>query len=150
VGGYIIGCVLLVPVLKFEEPVVRKYSQLGFGIQLMLSIACPLLLLAVFPETASNQIVICATLMGGGLGLVLNRRYIRFDIAADLFKRVIAYLLGMVILFVIYLGLKFLFSELEPILLFRFIRYTLIGFYIVFVAPWLFVKFGLASSLKEK
>jgi len=41
--------------------------------------------------------------------------------------------------------LKAAFAGLEPAVLFRFIRYTLVGLWGALGAPWLFVRLGLAD-----
>ncbi len=146
VGGYIVGLILLVFILKFEDLLVSWVSGLHFGIQLLASIVCPLLMLLLIPNPLANEVVICATLMGGAIGLSFKERYLTFQIAPSWMKRGLSYVLGILVFFMIYLGLKLLFSGLEPTSLFRFIRYALIGFYTVFIAPWMFVKLRLAST----
>ncbi len=146
VGGYIIGLILLVIILRFENRLVSWASGLGLVMQLLISIVCPLLMLLLFPDPSASEVVICATLMGGAIGLSLKQRYLGFQLAQTWVKRGLSYVVGILILFVIYIGLKSLFSELEPAPLFRFIRYALIGLYTVFIAPWIFTKLRLASS----
>lgn len=146
VGGYIVGLILLVFILRFEDLLVSWVSGLHFGIQLLASIACPLLMLLLIPNPLANEVVICATLMGGAIGLSFKQRYLKFHIAPSWMKRGLSYVLGILVFFMIYLGLKLLFTGLEPTSLFRFIRYALIGFYTVFIAPWMFVKLRLAST----
>jgi hypothetical protein len=53
--------------------------------------------------------------------------------------------LGIAVLLVLYAGLKAAFAGLEPALLFRLIRYGLIGLWSGLGAPWAFVKLGLAE-----
>lgn len=145
VGGYAIGLVLLLLIIRFEDPLVSWVSGLGLGFQLLAAIVCPLLMLWLYPDPLANEIVICATLMGGATGLAFKQRYLTFQMAPGWMKRALSYVLGIFILFLIYFGLKLLFSGLEPTSLFRFVRYALIGFYTVFIAPWMFTKIGLAS-----
>jgi membrane-associated phospholipid phosphatase len=65
-------------------------------------------------------------------------------------KLVTRYILGIIGVLIIYLGLGSLFPDSETFISYsiRYIRYALIGFWISGFAPWLFVKFKLASPLK--
>jgi len=54
------------------------------------------------------------------------------------------YFIGIIILFAFYIGLKLAFISLEPQPIFRFIRYSIIGFHITFLAPWVLFKLKLA------
>jgi hypothetical protein len=56
------------------------------------------------------------------------------------------YLLGASILFGLWGGLRIAFSTMEPAALLRFIRYTLVGLWGGFGAPWLFVRLKLAET----
>lgn len=145
-GGYLLGGILLGLTLKFEDTWVSVISKFGFVQRLILTITIPLLMMLVFPGNSSGQIVICATLFGGGIGIVFSERYLTIQIPDKLGKKIIAYLVGTVILFLIYIGLKKSFDSLEPQAVFRFIRYSLIGFHITFIAPWIFGKIGLVGS----
>ena len=55
-------------------------------------------------------------------------------------------LVGMVVMFGLYMGLSAAFEGLEPALLFRFIRYGLVGLWGGLGAPWAFTKLRLAGT----
>jgi hypothetical protein len=61
-------------------------------------------------------------------------------------QRLLRFPAGLVVLLGLYLGLKALLpAEGQPLyLLFRFVRYALIGFWAGYGAPWLFRLLGLA------
>jgi membrane-associated phospholipid phosphatase len=65
-------------------------------------------------------------------------------------KLVLRYVLGIIGILILYLGLASLFTDSETVIsyILRYIRYAIIGFWISGFAPWLFVKFKLASYLK--
>jgi hypothetical protein len=58
-------------------------------------------------------------------------------------KRAVRFLAGAVVLLALYFGLK---AVLPDGLLFRAVRYALIGIWVSLVAPWLFVKLRLAET----
>ena len=59
------------------------------------------------------------------------------------------YLVGVAGVLIIYYGLKIIFPEGESILayLLRYLRYTLIGFWVSAGAPWIFIRLRLAEKL---
>jgi hypothetical protein len=60
-------------------------------------------------------------------------------------KRLLRYLVGLVGIFILYFGLKLLLPE-EPLMIgivIRYARYALIGFWVTFLAPWLFRRLHL-------
>jgi hypothetical protein len=60
-------------------------------------------------------------------------------------KRIIRFLIGMIVLVALYLGLKLIFPESPDWLgfTFRFVRYALIGLWVSALAPLLFKKIHL-------
>lgn len=145
-GGYLLGGIVLLLVWKLEKPVVQWFSQASFFVQLSISILLPLVLLPLMPSWDSTGITICGVMIGGGVGICLERRYLRFSVSDVIWKRAACYLFGTAILMAIYIGLKLLFSGLEPEPLFRFLRYFVLGIYIVLIAPWIFLKLKLATA----
>jgi hypothetical protein len=83
------------------------------------------------------------------IGFVLEQEYIRFKTDGLWWKRKLRFFLGMVLVVIFYLGLKVMFpkevSHSATIAL-RMARYSLVGFSVTFLAPWLFV----ATSLAER
>jgi hypothetical protein len=84
--------------------------------------------------------------MGLGVGLVLERRLVRFEAGGCWRRRLGAYLFGVVMLFGVYYGLRGVFSGLEPVSFWRYIRYALVGFWGAFGAPWVFVRLKLLPT----
>jgi membrane-associated phospholipid phosphatase len=66
------------------------------------------------------------------------------------YKLVLRYILGVIGVLILYLGLGKLFAEEETFISYSlaYIQYALIGFWMAGFAPWLFVKFKLASPKK--
>jgi membrane-associated phospholipid phosphatase len=144
-GGYVIGTALVLFYLRFEPVVEAWFLQKGLPLQLFLALALPALLLFLFVAKERYIISSVATLMGVGLGLVLERRWVGFDSEGSPGVRALRFILGAAILFVLYGGLKVLFSGLDPVLFFRFLRYLFIGLWITLGGPWLFMKLRMAG-----
>ncbi len=85
---------------------------------------------------------------GTALGIVFMSSRLGFDASSgSLAKKASRFLVGLLVLVIIYAGGKLAFpGEGESLYaLFRFLRYGLMGFWISFGAPWLFLRMKLAD-----
>jgi len=146
IGGYLIGFILLFAFIKFEPLISALLNKYGLGTQLAVSIVIPAAMVAFSPEFDEGCITAAATLMGMSTGFVLERRYVYFASSGTVLKRAMRYIMGLIVIIGLWIGLKIAFKGMEPALLFRFIRYLLIGLWGSFGAPWVFVKLSLAET----
>lgn len=143
-GGYLLGAVLLVLYLWLEPGAEQWLKTKSLARQLGLALAVPLLLTVLF--LAEDGVTEGATLMGMSVGFVLERRWVGFEPAGLWWKRLVRFLLGVAVLFALWMGLRVAFVGLEPALLFRFIRYGLVGLWGAVGGPWVFVRLKLAQG----
>jgi len=154
-GGWLIGLVVLVLYSWLEPPVAHWLSGQKTVTQVVLAIVVPVVLIFLHPSgvdgsyPAEKAITPMSALAGFGLGMIMERRWVRFRADGRWWKRVLRFLLGMAIAAVFYLGPSQLLPEemaygLEAAL--RFVRYALLGWVITFLCPWLFVLSGLAEQ----
>ncbi len=97
------------------------------------------------PENAANA---AGMLLGLGVGLALANRYARFEASGPWGKRTARFLIGVVGILLFWRGLALIFPA-EPLglgLALRYLRYALIVIWALFLAPWVFVKLGLADK----
>lgn len=80
-------------------------------------------------------------------GLLIENRFVAFDPDSKIPTQIAKVFLGIFGIVLLYLVLKFVFPAT---LVFRVIRYTLIGAWLGLGAPWLFVKLHLAISSKSE
>lgn len=139
-GGYVLGIVVLLLFIKLEQPVVDWLKQKSLGLHLSLSSLIPVLLAFMTPSTDSAGIAVAGTLMGGCVGFSIERRWIGYKIPDALWKKLVCYIIGIILLLVLYIGLRTAFAGLEPEPVFRFIRYSIAGLHFMFFGPWIFVK----------
>ena len=155
IGGWLIGLVVLVVYIWAEQPVARWVAAQKRSVQVVLAIGVPVLLIFLHPADledlypASGAITPMSALAGIGLGVIMERDRVRFRADGVWWRRVLRFLLGLVIVAIFYAGPRFLLPEnmaygLEAVL--RFVRYAFVGWVMAFVAPWLFVKLGLAEQ----
>ena len=144
-GGYLLGAALLLLYLRLEPVVEAWLAQKGLGWQLCAGIFIPLLLVLLVPGNGKHGVIIGATLMGMGAGFAIERRWVRFESGGLWWKRLLRFLIGVPVLFTLWLGLRAAFDGLAPEQITRFIRYALMGLWSGLGAPWLFVRLKLAD-----
>ena len=98
---------------------------------------------------AAGSITPMSALAGFGLGVIMERQTIRFSVAGAWWRRGLRFLVGLIIVAVVYLGPSLIMPDdlaygLEAII--RFVRYALVGWAVTFLCPWLFVRLGLAGQ----
>ncbi len=152
-----------------------KKMGMGRQILLAFAISLTMILLAVFIVFLTRDFVIPAdwianatrdggeapnpfslagivTSMGTLFGLLAGVAWITprggYSAAGPAWKRALRYVVGLVGVAVFYLGLKMIFPDGEDLvaLIFRYIRYTLVGAWTSAGAPWVFSKIGLADT----
>lgn len=140
--GWVVGLIILFLYFKLSPPIETWLSQQTVPLQMIVPTALSILLLLLFNHEDIVDLV--ATFCGLGLGVPLEIATVQYkEHSGSLLQRLARYLLGLVILILIWRGLK---PFLPDDLIGNFIRYALIGFWIAFGAPWAFVKSGLAQS----
>ncbi len=93
-----------------------------------------------------------ATITCGLIGLILERTHVRFDVAGPWAQRAARYVVGLVILLLLWRGLKMVFGLFADegttlFLILRGVRYGALGLWVTWGAPALFVRLKLASPV---
>jgi membrane-associated phospholipid phosphatase len=155
VGGLLIGLLLLVVYNWIVGTIEKRRFDLPLPIQLTLSVVVPLALLFAHPfdvdgtYPAELAATTMGTILGMSMGFILEQKHIRFKVDGLWWKRGLRFILGMVLVVIFYLGLKMAFPEEvshSVAIALRVVRYSLVGFSVALLAPWLFV----ATSLAER
>ena len=148
-GGYILGAILLVlflgPGMRIEAWLVQK----GMIWQMATAVLLPGVLILVSPKGAHYALSAGGVLLGFGSAIVMERRWVRFCFGTGVWKKLLRYLAGMLVLVSLWMGLRYGFAGLEPVWLFRVVRYALVGLWAGLGAPWLFVRLGFAETEKK-
>jgi hypothetical protein len=145
-GGYILGAVFLALYLRFALNVEAWLVAKGVIWQIGAAVLLSILLILVTPSGSSYALSACGTLLGFLPGIALERRWIRFCSGGSFWKRSMRFVAGLIILLGIWMGLRFAFSGLEPVSLFRVARYASVSLWAALGAPWLFMQLGLAET----
>jgi membrane-associated phospholipid phosphatase len=155
VAGLLTGIVLLALYAWAAPAVGRWLGGQGRGLQLVLAVVVPLLLIFAHPADsqghypASDAIRSMAALIGLGLGIVMERASVRFRVDGPWWRRGLRFAVGMIVVALFYLGPRLILPEdmaYGPEAAVRFVRYALVGWATAFLAPWLFVRLRLAEQ----
>jgi len=155
-GGWLIGLLLLAGYLwlgKWAPPRLRRWPPAA---QLGLATLGALALLFLHPSDlqgrypAETAAMLCGGLWGFGVGAVLEPRHIRFACAGRPWQRLLRLPVGLAAVGLVYLAGAYLPAGGSQIIvaLLRHVRYALVAFTAIYVAPWLFVRLGLAGREK--
>ena len=144
-GGYLLGALILMLFLWMAPRLEKWLVQKGFAWQFGLSFVLPVLMIILSPAGNRYVLSMIAAFMGVSSGIVLERQFVRFSSYGILWKRVCRYLLGLGVLLGLWGGLRIPFSDMEPVAIFRFSRYFLVGLWGGFGGPRLFVRLKLAD-----
>jgi hypothetical protein len=79
-------------------------------------------------------------LFGVGIALPLEAQTLRFSPGGTTGQRIVRYVVGLVVLLAFYLIPG---AVLPDAAIWRFLRYALVGFVMVWLAPWLLIKLRL-------
>jgi membrane-associated phospholipid phosphatase len=176
--GWGLGYLLLVLFTRFWEPVVAWLRTKTLAQQIALAFFVSLLMVAigvlitarldgyVFPKEWTENALRAGplpdpvsfentfTTAGSFFGLAAGAAWIAarggFQASGTLDKRALRSVIGLVGIILIWFGLGQLFPDGETVfpLLLRFLRYSLVGFWISGGAPWLFFHFNLVRQPK--
>lgn len=177
-AGWLIGLLLLFLFLRFWDPVARWLKEKTMGQQVLLAFVISVLMVVVgllimlplnayvfpvewtdnalragpVPDPVSIEGVL--TSAGSFFGLAAGAAWIAarggYRASGPLAKRALRYIVGLVGIAIFWYGLGEIFPRGETFipLLLRYIRYTLVGFWVTAGAPWLFFHFKLAGEPK--
>lgn len=170
--GFGIGLLVLIGYLIWKQRYMDRFGKRILGQRLLVVIVVPILFTAVYiimrliigepdssvawaafiPDAELNGVesfvTAVASLLGAGIGLVLEPSRVRFLVDGPLWQRTVRYLLGLIVAVTIWAGLGQIFPD-DPLWLalpLRLLRYALLTLWVTYYAPWLFVKLKLAQA----
>lgn len=146
IAGWAVGALLLSLVVWVVPVVLRRLGR--FPLILPLGLITGITAAALLLHPSKDSVTILAVFWGFSHGLVFLSRFFSLSCSGTLGKRIIRYPIGLAVSLALYLGLKALFPEQgeQHYLLFRFVRYTLLGLWIGLGAPLVFRLLRLVDS----
>jgi len=149
-GGWLFGGLILGLSYFIFLKIKLDFIQVNMIFKIIGITLFPVILLQI--QSSPDIISSTAALTGIGYGLLLFSSFIGEIRLGNWLKRLISFLVGIIGIGIIYLGLKLILpSEGQSLYqLSRFFRYLLLGIWISFGAPWLFIRMGLARQVDKK
>jgi hypothetical protein len=145
-GGWLIGAVILWFYINQGERLERWLRGLETYQQLLLGVGGAVVLFSLHPV---NDVVAAMGALGGFAGgLSITLRNGRYSTEGPIWQRLLRFLLGSVLVFAVFIGLRAWFpAEGEALYTpLRFIRYLTVGLMISLGAPWVFRRIGLSPG----
>ena len=170
--GILVGLVVLAGYAIWQRRYSTRFEKRILGQRLLVAVLVPVLFTAVYLiirliigdpdnsvewaafipevelESVEGVVTAVASLLGAGIGLVLEPSRVRFLVAGPIWQRAMRYLLGMAVAVAIWAGLGQVFPD-DPLWLalpLRLLRYALLTLWVTYYAPWVFVKIKLAQA----
>lgn len=137
-GAIVLGTLsVLLADFAFEYADQKRFKWLN------LLLLIPVAAAAVIWQDFADFVKSAATISGFLIGYSLETNFIRFDVKAPVWKQVVKFILGIVVVLVLKEGLKLLFPQ-APV--FDFLRYLILGLWITVGAPLVFSLFKLSDT----
>jgi len=147
VGGIVIGVLYLLAFNWLATNWSRKWAKMPLVAKASLWVIVPTGLLIAHPS--EDAAVTMGALAGMGLGFLLEGKLVGFSADGLWWRRVLRFLVGLILIGAFYVGLKAIFpTEVTPALApaLRAVRYAIVGIIGALAAPWVFVKTTLAEG----
>jgi hypothetical protein len=145
-AGWTVGAIILALAVWIGPGITRWLEDLGLLPALILINGFTIAVLLL--NRSKDFISPIATFWGFALGHLFLSRFFSFSTSGSLGKRIARYPVGLIGILALYIGLKLLFpAEGENLyLVFRFVRYALIGLWVGMLAPLVFRILHLRSA----
>ncbi|HZK12087.1 MAG TPA: phosphatase PAP2 family protein [Atribacterota bacterium] len=149
-GGWLLGGLILGLSYFIFLKIKLNFIQKNMIFKIIGITLFPVILLKI--QSSSDMISGVAALTGVGYGLLIFSSSIGGIRPGSWLQRFYSFLLGLFGIGILYLGLKLMLpSEGQAFYqLCRFFRYLLLGMWISFGAPWLFIRMRLAGQVEKK
>ena len=148
-AGLIIGAMWLGLFLLIEPRLEPWLARQPAGVQIALAVIVPTILLVL--HSSRDAVAAMATLIGIGIGIVIEGRTLRFSVGGPVWQRVLRFLIGVLVVLALRAGLALVFpAEGEKLyVVFRTVRYSVVGLWVALIAPWVFQQLRLIESTQK-
>ena len=140
VGGIIFGLTVAFISYKGETGFLNIFSKQSRNSKYLIAISLPIILVLIASMQKSllkEQIELGLVMASAGAGYLLEEEKIRFPDVKNKKQKVKRAFIGILILGLIYL-ISVILSLINPV--FTYVMYAALGFFSVFVVPWVFTK----------
>ncbi len=176
IAGWLIGGILLWVFVKFWDSVVAWLKQKSLGSQVLIAFIVSLIFIVLgaisfgrlagytfpvewrdnalrarplpAPVSMEGFITSAGTFFGLAVGAAWIMTRGGYQATGPLAKRALRFVVGLIGVLILWRGLALILPDNPDLISYtlRYIRYTLVGFWVMGGAPWLFFRFNLANS----
>ena len=155
-GGWILGGLVLCGYFLFSDKIEELLKKGGLRAGMIATAVVSFIMILYLPDR--NLLMPSGAIFGIGIGYCFNRRYTGFTCNAQEMTGIKKYLVFLLRLLLGFSGLLLIFTGIGKIMpqdsnnqnLYGFIHIALVGFWISFAAPWIFIKLRLAKDEIKK
>ena len=112
-AGYLIGALLLFLYFRLEPRIEQWFAGMSFMKRLAIASVLPLIFL-LFSNGVKDIVSAASAMLGLCLGFVAEHEWVAMDASGDLWKKILRFLIGVLMLAGIFFGLKVAFQALAP------------------------------------
>jgi len=147
IGGYIIGAVFFMLFKLFGSDIKKALQHSEWRLRVLLSAPLSFIMNSLLPEDT----MISGAFLGAAAGFALASRNIPIDQQDTVRQKIFRYLAGLASTGIVYFALKFASNPLNALSnnsqaqLIHFVRYAIVGGWVSYGAPFIFLKLGLAT-----
>jgi hypothetical protein len=138
IAGLLLGIILLTAYRSIEQKIISRILTVPSTINFFILLISTLALSLIFQF--KDAVTIMGLLMGMGAGIIVENDWIKFDKSRNIIKIFAVIIIGIVGTIVLWFGLGKLFPDL---LVFRYVRYAIVGFWGTAGAPYSFIVLNL-------
>ncbi len=175
-AGLLVGWVALAFYFLWQRYQARTYAKRILGQRLLMALLVPFVLAFIYAvvrlivgeadtavswasfipaaemEALESMATAVGALLGLGIGINLERSRVRFQAGGAVWKRVLRYVVGIIVTVGLKEGLSFIFSFIFPadltwlVISLRIIRYAILLLWVGYYGPMVFVRLHLANA----
>ncbi len=159
--GIILGLMVSLTFLKYETVIMEKINLLPFSYKLILAVVLPfgafylhivLMIILGHDFSVSNLSTVGGLFLGLGCGVLLEDKYVSWQIPQTPRDKVIGLIIGLIAVIVLFAVVtlvdKVFFSSLDPLisLTIRFFRYAILSFTLTFISPFMLKRLDICAK----
>ena len=146
-GGYLVGIVFFALYGLFGKGIEQILQKFGWRVRILIAVMISFIMNLLLPEDT----MISGAFLGVAIGFVFASRNLPIDMESNVRQKLLRYLVGIATTGVVYFVLKLASNPLIALAgnsqtqLLRFVRYAIVGAWVSYGTPYVFLKLNLAK-----
>ncbi len=147
IGGYLVGAVFFALFSLFGTGIEQSLQKFGWRVRVLIAAALSFVMNLLLPADT----MISGAFLGASIGFAFASRNIPIETEGAVMQKVVRYIVGIASTGLVYFALKFASGPLNALSgnsqaqLVRFVRYAIVGAWVSYATPFLFLTLKLAK-----